>query len=187
MASSAAARLLLTAVFAGLGGYCLARCALPAARLGHGPAEWVTDALGVATSAAMIAMLWTVPLGDRWGIQLAVFATAGGWYLVRAAPAGTRPGARAGLVHQGAGMVAMLWMLATAHAGTNLMHGSATAGPVGAAIDAYLALAALWWARSALAAPLGVETLPVVLFGPRGGAACQAVMAAAMCTALVVR
>ncbi len=187
MASSAVTRWLLTAVFAGLGGYCLARCALPAARLRHGPSEWVTDALGVATSAAMVAMLWTVPLGDRWGVQLAVFATAAGWYLVRAARAGTRPGARPGLVHQGAGMAAMLWMLATAHAGTAPMHGSATTGPAGAAVAAYLALAALWWARSALATPVGVAAVPAVLFGPRGGATCQAVMAAAMCAAVLAR
>jgi hypothetical protein len=166
----------------------------------------VTDALGVAMSAAMIAMLWAPPLHDRWGVQLALFGTAGGWYVIRASRPGMRPVARAGLVHHGVVMVAMLWMLATAQAGTGVMSGAAMpvtapagsvpapAGLIGTGLAGYLALAALWWAGSALrptltAAPSGVVTVSraEVVFGARGAGICQAVMATAMCVALLLR
>jgi hypothetical protein len=201
----------LTVVFAGLGGYCLARCTLPAARrFPHAPTGWVNDALGVAMSATMIAMLWAVPLDDRWGVRLALFGTAGGWYLVRASRPGIGPGARAGLVHHGVAMAAMLWMLAAAPDGTAAMAHEAMAatapagsarGPAGAIstlLATYLALAALWWVGSAVratprptlaAAPPNVVALPSaeVVFGAPGAAICQAVMASAMCVALLVR
>lgn len=193
MASSTATRLLLTAIFAGLGGYCLVRCLLPARRLPHHGSALVTDALGVAMGAVMITMLWGLPLRDRWGVQPAVFGAAAGWYLVRAARAGTPPGARVALLHHGATMAAMLWMLAATRAGTTPMasmvaagpQGLAAAGPVGPALAGYLALAAVWWARSALATPQGLVAAPAHLFGARGAAACQALMAAATCAALL--
>lgn len=195
MASSAATRWLLTAVFAGLGGYCLVRCALPVGRLSHRVSTVVTDVLGVATSAAMIAMLWRLPPRDRWGVQPAVFAAAVVWYLVRAARAGTPPSARVALLHHGATMAAMLWMLAAARAGSAPMasmavagrQGLAAPGLVGPALAGYLALAALWWARSALGTPAGSVAAPAALFGERGAAACQSLMAAATCATLLFR
>jgi hypothetical protein len=187
----------LTAVFAGLGAYCLARCALPAARrLPYALNTVVTDALGVAMSAIMIAMLWAVPLHDRWGVRLALFATAGGWYLVRASRPGTRPGVRVGLVHHGVAMGAMFWMLASAPGATAAMAGTAMAvslvpgpaGLIGTGLATYLSLAALWWAWSAVrAAPREVVAAARsrVVFGERGAALYQAVMAIAMCVALL--
>jgi hypothetical protein len=184
---------------------------MPAARrLPHALSEGITDALGVAMSATMLAMLWAVPLHDRWGLRLAVFATAGGWYLVRAWRPGTRPGVRVGLVHHGVAMAAMFFMLASAPGGTAAMSHTAMAatGPVsllpgpagliGTGLAAYLALAALWWTGSAVGATpgpalraAGPAALAVpraeVVFGERGAALCQAVMASAMCVALLVR
>jgi hypothetical protein len=200
--ATSAARWLLTAVFAGLGGYCLARCALPAARrIAHARSAWLTDALGVAMSATMIVMLWAVPVADRWGVRLALFGTAGGWYLVRASRSGTRPDVRIGLVHHGIAMAAMFWMVVAAPAGTATMAHAVmagtgpgspvpgAAGPIGTGLAAYLSLAALWWARSAMRpAPREVGAVPLAhgVFGARGAAICQAVMASAMGVALLV-
>jgi hypothetical protein len=108
----------------------------------------------------------------------------------------------------------MVFMLASAPAGTAVTAhtamvatgpGSLVPGPaglIGTGLAAYLSLAALWWTRSAVrAAPRAAVTAAVsaaardvvvvarsqVVFGERGAALCQAVMASAMCVALLVR
>ncbi len=111
MASSVFLRWSLTAVFGVLGGYCLLRCCLPAlTHAGHLLSELVSDAAHLAMSAAMIAMLWALTRGDPWGVQMAIFAVATGWYLVRAADARHDTRHRLGLAHQGVAMAAMFWM-----------------------------------------------------------------------------
>ena len=93
-------------------------------------------------------------------------------------------------------------MLASAPGGTAAMPGTAmaAAGPagtvpgpaglIGTGLAAYLSLAALWWAWSAVRAAPGDVVATArsrVVFGERGAALCQAVMATAMCVALLVR
>jgi hypothetical protein len=83
-------------------------------------------------SAVMIAMLCTREHGDRWGLQLSVFALATGWFLVRALDSGHRPGragpprgTRLGLLHQAVAMAAMFWMI------LSMSHPAGPASPAG--------------------------------------------------------
>jgi Domain of unknown function (DUF5134) len=175
-------------------------------------------------SLAMIAMLWGLSRGDRWGAQTAVFGVAAGWYLVRAASGAHPRRHRVGLAHQGVAMAAMFWMLlaisGTAPAagmampGMDMTGGSQVAGAgrgITIAFAGYLAVATLWWLRTGVglvltgggvagraagvgggvagraagAARRGAAGLGAAGFGAVGEAACQMLMAAAMCVALI--
>ena len=173
--SSLGLRWALTVVFAALGGYCLLRCALPASW--HDGQRWsgrVSDGTHVAMSAAMVAMLWALTDGDRWGIQMAAFGAATAWYLVRAVAGRRSRHDRIALVHQGVAMGAMFWMFFAvsglldtsepAMPGMNMPDAahSATGRAVTLGLAGYLALAALWWLWAGVRlAPLSAGRLAV--------------------------
>jgi hypothetical protein len=206
--SSWGLRWVLTAVFAGTAGYHALRCSVPAlGRLApHRLADRVTDWSHLVMSVAMIAMLWTWTRGDRWGGQLAFFAAFTGWYLVRATDARRARPLRIALLHQGVEMAAMFWMYFTMSPASGSSMGSMPGmdmpgmdHPAGSSflagqavtlgLTGYLAVAALWWVRAATVVAGGRgdggDGGLRVVFGPVGVAGCQAVMAAAMGTALL--
>ena len=76
------ASVLLTLAFVGSGALCLRRCVARAGR--PTPVDRVNDATHVLMSIEMVAMSWSWFLPDPEGIQVAVFATAAGWFLVQA-------------------------------------------------------------------------------------------------------
>ena len=78
---------LCTIAFAGSGAVCLRHCVALAGPAT--PVDRVNDGTHVLMSLEMIAMAWSWFLPDRWGIQVAVFGTAAGWFLLQAIGAPT--------------------------------------------------------------------------------------------------
>jgi hypothetical protein len=157
---------------------------------GHGVHGWESDLAQVAMSGAMVAMLVTGFGGDRWGVQLTLFAVAAGRFLTRALPRVGREG-RTGLVHHAVMMGGMVWMslrmTRPAPMTMSAMTTSAMTTAVGpstvatVAIAGYLTVAAVWWGRRSLAVA-GVGGL----FGTAGATTCHAVTSAAMAVLFVL-
>lgn len=167
---------------------------------GHGR---TSDVAQVAMSVAMVAMLATGFGGDRWGVQVTVFAVAGTWFLTRALPTVSSAAsagairtrfagagavsvdARTGWVNHAVMMVGTAWMsFAMSRASPMDMAGSATVGAstvTSLALAGYLVIAAIWWGRRSL-----VTAGSGGFFGVTGATTCHAVTSAAMAAVFVL-
>ncbi len=77
-------RAIVTVAFSASGAVHVWRCVAGSSRRPGNGVELVNDLFHLLMSVEMVTMAWRAPLGDRWGLQLTVFAVATGWFLVQA-------------------------------------------------------------------------------------------------------
>lgn len=182
MVTSMLVRVVLVALFALAGGYCVVRCV--AAR--HPAAERLADAGQAVMCGGMLAMAVGVAV-DRWGLLSGVLAVPAGWQLVRAVgPAAGGAATRIGLFGQALMLAGTGWML---------MPPLDTAAPMPStratvSLAGALAVTTLWWADRSIRGVTGTGR-GAATCGPRrrmfdaaGTHVCQAVMSGAMSLAL---
>jgi hypothetical protein len=104
---SLAPRIALTVAFALIGAVCGWRAIRGAACRTRN--DRIDAATHLSMSASMVAMVWFRPWLPDW--QMAVFAVAGGWFVVRAVQAGGTAAERLRRLHHGLVLAVMVGML----------------------------------------------------------------------------